>query len=253
MKRILLIFCILTGLFDSHAQGTEAGPGEIFENAVRSLSLNNARMQMTMKTTDQKGNSKIRELQSTFASVDDTKQVMIEITAPDNLKGTKVLSTHRPDEQGVVQLYMPSTGKTRKFRANRRNLERMGNNIPIGHFTTNSYAGYKAISIGKEQLDGTECHKIHLRPEGEENTYGIAFVTVENKQLVRIEQYDQNAQITGLTELSEYQATNVPGNKLYPRQINIRKTNSSESTEITITGINPIPNPEELNFKMPEN
>lgn len=252
MRNILLIFLILTGFLCTDAQEEEASPKEIFENAVRHLSINNARLLMNMETTDQKGNSKTRELHAFFADTDETKQVLIEITAPDNLKGTKVLSTRHPDGPGIIQVYMPSTGKTRKFRANNRNINRIGNKIPIGHFSTNSYSGYKAISIGQEQINGMACHKIHLRPE-EENTYGIAYVTLKGEQLIRIEQYDQNARMTGFTELSEYRSTNLPGNKFYPRQINIRETNTNEKTEITIKEIKPLTDPKKLDFKMPEN
>jgi len=252
MRNILLIFVILTRFFCASAQEEESSPKEIFENAVGHLTINNARLLMNMETIDQKGNSKTRELRASFAGIDETKQVMIEITAPDNLKGTKVLSTRHPDGPGIIQVYMPSTGKTRKFRANSRNINRIGNKIPIGHFSTSSYSGFKAISIGKAQIDGMECHKIHLRPE-EENTYGIAYVTVDGEQLLRVEQYDQNAQMTGLTELSEYRSTNLPGNKPYPRKINIRETNTDEKTEIRITDIKSLTDPEELDFKMPEN
>ncbi|MGM0376105.1 MAG: outer membrane lipoprotein-sorting protein [Bacteroidota bacterium] len=252
MRSILLIFFILAGLCRTEAQEEEASPKEIFENAVRHLSISDARLLMNMETTDQKGNSKTRELHASFAGIDETKKVMIEITAPDNLKGTKVLSTRQQEGSGIIQVYMPSTGKTRKFRANNRNMSRLGNKIPAGHFNTSSYTRYKAISIGKEQIKGVACHKIHLRPE-EENTYGIAYVTVKGEQLIKVEQYDQNARMTGLTELSEYRSTNLPGNKFYPRKIKIRETETDEKTEITITDIKSITDPEELDFKMPGN
>ncbi|MFO7999981.1 MAG: outer membrane lipoprotein-sorting protein [Marinilabilia sp.] len=234
MKKYMTLFsCFLLGLITSAGAQNGTDAGQIFEESVKNLSLKNVRGALDLQTTDEKGNKKNRELSVIFAEFGPQKKVMIEITAPENVKGTRILATDFPDKEGIIQVYMPASGKIQKYRATKSNLKRVGKNIPVNHFSNAKYSEYEAEMMGQEIYNDIECYKIHLQVPGE-TEHRIAFVSKEKEQLLRMEEYDEQNELIAFTELSEYFETDIPDHKYYPRKVHIKDIKSGKVSEMTM-------------------
>ncbi len=80
-------------------------------------------MNLDLETFGGKGESKSKSLIVSFAEFDQKKKVMIEFVAPENVSGTKILTTDYPNKKGIIEIYMPATGKIQRIRANWCNLK----------------------------------------------------------------------------------------------------------------------------------
>lgn len=234
--KITFFFVCIFGLLGAKVN-SQGNAGEIIENAVKNLALKNVRLDLDVETFDGKGNSKSRELNVSFALFDDLKKVLIEIMAPENVRGTRILTTDYPDKKGIIQVYMPSTGKIRKFRANNRRLKMVGSEIPINHFSAAAYADYEISVAETVTVDDIECYKIKLNSP-DKNEFLIVYIRCDGEQLFRVESYDSPGGLTGVTELSEYFRIDVPGaGNFYPGQVCVKNLKNGKASNMKIREI----------------
>lgn len=248
MKIVFFFGCML-GLLTADVSG-QVDPGEIIENAVKKMALRDVRLDLEVETFDGKGNSKSRELNVSFALFDDLKKVLIEIMAPENVRGTRILTTDYPDKKGIIQVYMPSTGKIRKFRANNRRLKMAGSEIPINHFSVAAYADYEISVAETVTVDGVEYHKIKMNSP-DENEFLIVYIRCDGEQLFRVESYDSQGLLTGVTELSDYFRIDVPGaGNFYPRQVCVKNLKNGKASNMIIREIVPLNGVKKTDFEL---
>lgn len=248
MRITILLFC-LSGLIATGVEG-QGSARDILENAVKKLTLKDIHLNLEVETSDGKGNSKLRTMDVSFALFDDLKKVLVEITAPENIRGTRILATDYPDKKGIIEVYMPSTGKTRKFRSSNRKLKMIGSEIPINHFSGTAYAGYE-ISVAETVIvDGDKCHKIKLNSP-DETEFLIVYIRYDGEQLFRIESYDSLGDLTGVTELSDYFRIDVPGaGDFYPRLVSVKNLKNGKASNMEIKGIVPLEEIRKTDFEL---
>lgn len=233
-KVVLLISSILVVLNIIAGNNIEAK--KLFENSKQKLSLKNVHLVFDLETFDGKGNSKTKALSVSFGEFEQLKKVMVEFIAPENIKGTKILTTDYPDKQGIIEIYMPSTGKIQKIRANQHNLKIMGSEIPINQFSTTIDPDCNFTLLGKESIDGLNCHKIKMQKINEKG-YEIAFVSVEKEYLLRIEKYDEQNKLVNQIKLSDYIEEPNVNNKVYPKIINVKNYKTGKSSNMKVRNV----------------
>ncbi len=248
MKRLILLLSFLIP-FSLYSRGSDnAEAKRLIETSQQKLSLKNVQLNFDLQTTGKRGESKFKTLDVSFADFQNQKKVMIEFQAPENVKGTKILSTKYPDKKGIIEIYMPSTGKVQKLRAGRNNLKIMGSEIPITRFSEILDANFNYTLMGKETINGTECHKIKL--EGNENDgYGIAFVSVKKEQLLKVERYDKQNRLINLIELEDYMKVDNAG-YVYPKQIVVKNLQTGESSSMKILSFKHVDKVKTEDFKL---
>lgn len=225
---------------------------EFFENSKQKLSLKNVCLDLDLEILDKKGNIKSKSLSVAFGEFNQEKKVMIEITAPDEVKGTKILTTNYLDKKGIIEIYMPATGKIQKFRANNRNLKLMGSEIPITQFSSIVESDYSFSLLGNTNLNGISCHKIKvLKPD--EDEYAIAFVSVKEEYLLRVEKYDSKDQLQSLTELSDYMKVNNSNGKFYPKLIRVSNSKSGKSSKMKVRSLEYVQKMNDADFQIISN
>jgi hypothetical protein len=133
MKSILSFIIAMT-IFLSLSANDKSEAKRLIESAQNKLQLKNIHLNMELETFDNKGEGKFKNLLVSFAEFENEKKVLIEFLAPEKVSGTKILTTKPNDKKGIIEIYMPSTGKIQKIRANQRNLKIMGSEIPIAQF-----------------------------------------------------------------------------------------------------------------------
>jgi hypothetical protein len=233
MKKTIAFGVLFTILLNSVTASNTVEARQLFFASKAKLALKNVHLILDLKTFDGRGNSKAKSLDIAFAEFNKEKKILIKITAPDNVKGTKILTTDSPDKKGIVEIYMPATGKIQKIRASKRNLRIMGSEIPLAQFSNVVEAGFKFSLLGKDDLNGTLCYKIKLEsPDAGE--YGIAFVSVKDENLLRLEQYDSRQVMITLTKFSEYAEVSNTSGKYYPRFISVKNLKTGECSDMKI-------------------
>jgi hypothetical protein len=222
---------------------------KLFENSKQKLSLKNVSMDLDLEILDKKGNLKSKSLSVAFAEFNQEKKVMIEITAPEKVKGTKILTTNYLDKKGIIEIYMPATGKIQKFRANNRNLKLMGSEIPITQFSSIVDSDYSFSLLENSELSGIICHKIRV-DKPDDNEYGIAYISVKDGYLLRVEKYDSKDQLQSLTELSDYIKVKNSEGKFYPKLIQVSNFKSGKSSNMKVRSLKYIQNVNTANFQI---
>jgi hypothetical protein len=236
MKKIILIISLfLPAVYTIASDNAEAK--RLMEHSQKILSLKNVHLEFNMETIEKRGRSKSKTLSVSFAEFGQEKKVMIKFESPENVKGTKILTTDYPDKKGIIEIYMPSTDKIQKIKANRNNMKIMGNKIPIIQFNKIIEADFHYSMLDRKILDGTECHKIKV--EGSENSgdYGIAYISVKDEQLQCIERYDGKNNLISLTNLSDYMEVDGANSIFYPKKITSTNIKTGESSNMEVYSV----------------
>lgn len=216
--------------------GNNTDAQKVFENSKNKLSLKNIHLVFDLESFDGKGNSKTKALSVSFAEFGPEKKVMVEIIAPQDIKGTKILTTDYPDKQGLIEIYMPSTGKIQKIKANQHNLKIMGSEIPIDQFSSTIGSDNQFTLLGKAPSDGVKCHKIKIQKHNKKG-YEIAFVSIDKEYLLRIEKYDEQNKMINLIKLCEYIEKSLSTQKVYPKEISVKNFKTGKSSNMKIRNI----------------
>lgn len=246
MKKIVTFFSAMIIVFGIWAKDKPEAK-RLIESAQNKLQLKNINLNMELETFDKRGERKFKNLLVSFAEFDKEKKVLIEFLAPEKVSGTKILTTKIQGEKGIIEIYMPSTGRIQKIRANQRNLKIMGSEIPIGQFGKIVDGDLSYTLLEKETLNGLECHKVKIEEQGSKE-YRIVFISTENEYLLRVEKYGAQNKLVNLTELSDYMEIGNSASKVYPKNIYVKNLKSGKSSNMKLINVNIISNAEIKDF-----
>ena len=247
-RQKLVLFALLTSLISATAKDN-ADAKQLFENSAQKLSIKNVHLVLDMETSDGKGNRKTKTLGVSFAEFDQAKKTLIEFLAPENVKGTKILTNDYKNKKGIIEIYMPATGKVQKIRANQRNMRILGSEIPIDQFRAVVEDGLNYTLTGEEKINGINCYRIKMQ-KTDEKGYEVAFISVEKEQLLKIEQYDNQNRMTGMTELSDYMEVNNSEHKFYPKKICVKNLKNKKISVMEIKQVNFLKNADIRDFQL---
>lgn len=235
MKKIITFFSAITITLSLWASDKPEAE-RLIESAQNKLQLKNIHLNMELETTDKKGNLKSKNLLISFAEFDKEKKVLIEFLAPGKVSGTKILTTKSPDKKGIIEIYMPSTGKIQKIKANQRNLRIMGSEIPIGQFGKIVEGDLNYTLLEKETVNGQMCQKIKVKEMGSKE-HRIIFVSIENEYLLRVEKYGAQNKLVSFTVLSDYMEIGNSALKVYPKNIYVKSLKSGKSSNMKLINV----------------
>lgn len=232
MKKIFFILGLLIAV-NSVVANDNVKAKDLFESSKQKLSLKNVHLVLDLETMDKKGNTKSKVLSVSFGEFNQEKKVMVEIMAPEKVKGTKILTTNYLNKKGIIEIYMPASGKIQKFRASNRNLKLMGSEIPIAQFSSVVEEDYTFTLLADKEINATLCHRIKVQ-KPQEKEYRIAFISVDKEYLLRVEKYDSKDKMLSLTEMLDYIDVDNSNNKVYPKEINVKNLKSGKSSKMKI-------------------
>ncbi|MGQ1946953.1 outer membrane lipoprotein-sorting protein [Geofilum sp. OHC36d9] len=238
MSIIILFVCLMGIINPSNAE--KKNTATALESAVKKLALNDVQAQMTLEITDAGGNNILRKLNVSFARFEGTRKVMIEITGPEDLQGTRILTTHfsNNSQKSTIEVYLPSTGKIKKFRANNHCLKIPGCEIPMNHFSSSAFDGYIISEEEKDTLNGREVQKIKLQLPGNPGCM-VVYLDVRAELLYQVRSYDSNGILTSNTEFTDYRH---PGSfekgTYFPYKMNVYNPVSGQRSNLTIKKLN---------------
>jgi hypothetical protein len=236
MKSILSFISAMTIIF-SLLVNDKPEAKRLIESAQNKLQLKNIHLNMELETFNSKGERKSKNLLVSFAEFDKEKKVLIEFLAPEKVLGTKILTTKPKDKKGIIEIYMPSTGKIQKIRANQRNLKIMGSEIPIAQFGKIVEGVLTYTLLEKETINGIECQKVKVEEQGSKE-HRVVFISTLKEYLLRVEKYSAQNKLVNFTELSDYMEIDNSDSKVYPKKIHVKNLKSGKSSNMKLINVN---------------
>lgn len=250
MKKTLIIALSCFLIFSNSFAKSGIDAKQIFKNSKRDISLINVHLLMDVKTLDKKGNEKFKSLEVSFAEFNEQKKVLISIIAPKDMSGMKILSTDYLNKKGIIEIYMPSTGKIQKIRAGQHNTRILESGIPINIFRSLVDNNLKYSLIGEETINGKLCYKIRIGNPDKDKEYKIACVSKKENHLLRMEEFDSHNKIISSTLMSDYNIVSNPKKLIYPKEIKIKNFKTGKSSIVKISKASYLNNAKIDDFKL---
>lgn len=221
----------------------------IFTKAMDQLLTVNMEMSMEVTETDTKGRSKEKSfdiLMAKFGEVEKTRMIMQK---PEQAKGITIIVTHFPDETGIIEVFTPANGKTRKMKATPENMARVGSNFTLSNFASTDLNELIWQPIEKQDLDGRSCYQLSVSAPTDSTGYNAEFLVEENSlRILQVLIFDDKENQTSITKLSEFQSIDGLKNKFQPMLILSDDMESKKHTRMEVLSISPRSDLQENDF-----
>ena len=230
---------ILLSLFSLPSPGQDDGK-MILEKAIDKLLTMNVEMSMEVTETDTKGRVKEKSFDVLMAKFGDVEKTRMIMQKPDRAKGITIVFTHLQDEAGIIEVYTPANGKTRKMKATPQNMARVGSNFSLSNYATADYDEINCELLGKQQIDSMSCYQLEVMEQSDSIDFKAEFSVEENTfHIVRIISYDGDGKQTRITKLSDFQPISGTKNKIQPMLIMAEDIMGNKHTRMQVLNISP--------------
>lgn len=241
MPKYKLLFLLIT--FSLPAIGQET-PEAIFKKATDQLLVQDMELSIDIKETLR--NKRVKEksfdvLIGKFGTVEKTK---MHIQKPQRAKGVTIVVTQNPAETGIIEIFTPANGKTRKLKATPRNLALVGASSPMSNYTSKNQAELSFTDMGKREINTKTCYMMSVKEKNAGSDKSKAeFLIEENTfHIIQIISYNEKGNKSSITKLSDFQSINGVKNKIQPMLISSKSLEENKSTEIKVLNVKPRPN-----------
>jgi outer membrane lipoprotein-sorting protein len=237
----------------THPGMAQDDPKAIFTRAVDQLMTSQMGLSMDIVITDEKGRVKEKAydiLMAQFGEVEKTRMVMQK---PERAKGITMVITNVPDQTGVIEVYTPANGKTRKMKATPENMARAGSNFILSSYTSYDSDELSFTLAEMQEVDGKRCYTLHLMNSQSSGGKKAEFLVEESTyHIVRILFFDDDGNNTTTTTLSDYQAIEGLKGKIQPMLIETDDKKEHTRTRMQIVQVASRPDLKEEDFTIQE-
>jgi hypothetical protein len=225
---------------------------EIFTQASDQLLSENMELVLEMNITDKKGRVKEKGYEVLIARFGDVEKTKMSFQKPIQAKGTTVIFTHKPDETGLIEVFTPSNGKTRKIEATPENMKMVGSEAQITNVTTQDPDDLEFIMLPVQDLEGKRCYKIDVKDkDATDEARGELLIEIDTHRIVQITVYNSEGVKTSFVKLSDFQPVEGYPKKMQPMMIVTDDFETQKLTEIRILKVTSRPNLSEEDFQLP--
>ncbi|ASB49954.1 outer membrane lipoprotein-sorting protein [Alkalitalea saponilacus] len=236
-----IMFCNFWGL---HSQT----PNELFRQSLDKIARQNIHLEVELKSTDRRGNSRIREMEVFTSNIDDVRYVKVELLSPDEVKGVKIVTSGSEENHGVVEIFMPATGRVQRLRTY-DNPTVMGSEIPLDQLNFDAYRNYKFSMEGSEMINSVEHHKLKLESPDEGGWFYV-WISTDEVLLNRIERFNANGIKSMETEISGYKEVEQQNGVLFPSKIKTSNHQTNEQSVMRIRSVQRILHPAKEDYTL---
>ncbi|NOR33577.1 MAG: outer membrane lipoprotein-sorting protein [Bacteroidales bacterium] len=223
----------------------------ILKKAMDQLLTMNVEMSMEITETDTKGRVKEKGYDILMAKFGDVEKTRMIMQKPDRAKGITIVLTNLPDEVGIIEVYTPANGKTRKMKATPQNMSRVGSNFSLSNFASADYDAISCKLLGKKQIDSLSCYQLEVKEQSDSIIFKAEFMVEENTfHIVQIISYDEDGKQANITKLSDFQPINGTKNKIQPMLIMAEDIAGNKHTRIQVLNIFPRTDLKEEDFSI---
>jgi hypothetical protein len=225
---------------------------DIFTDATDQLLTGNMELSLNVSITDKKGRVKEKGYEVLIARFGDVEKTKMSFQKPIQAKGTTVIFTHKPDETGLIEVFTPSNGKTRKIEATPENMKMVGSEAQITNVTTQDPDDLEFIMLPVQDLEGKRCYTIDVKDkEATDEARGELLIEIDTHRIVQITVYNDEGVKTSFVKLSDFQPVEGYPKKMQPMMIVTDDFETQKLTEIRILKVTSRPNLSEEDFQLP--
>ena len=212
----------------------------IFTKAMDQLLTVNMEMSMEVTETDIKGRVKEKSFDILMAKFGELEKTRMTMQKPERAKGVTIIVTHLPDETGIVEVFTPANGKTRKMKATPENMARVGSNFSLSNFASIDLDDLIWKPLGKQEVDGRSCYQVAVTAPSDSTGYNAEFLVEESTfHIVQVLLFDENGNQTSSAILSDYQPVAGLKDKIQPMLILAEDMESNKHTRMEVVNISP--------------
>ncbi len=233
-KFIKITFLVLITYLPLKAQNAPA----IFKKATSQLLMTD--MELIIEVNEIKKNGRVTEkrFQVLIGTFDNEEKIKTKILKPERAKGIAIVLTKYPDKIGLIEIFTPANGKTRKMKATQKNIELVGSGALISNYISRNQAELNIRYIEKLQIDDKSYHKIEVKDKiNNENKKEEFLIEEQTLHISLITTYDSNAKKESITKLSDFKKL---GDKIHPKKISTEDIKNKNTTQIKVLDIKSI-------------
>jgi hypothetical protein len=225
---------------------------EIFTRATGQMLTQSMEIVMEMNITDKKGRTKEKGYEILMASLGDVEKTKMSFQKPVQAKGTTVIITKHPGETGLIEVYTPANGKTRKLKATPDNMDMVGSEAQITSMTARDPDELAFLFLPPQEVDGKSCYTIVVKDKDfKDQARGELAIEMDSYRIVQIAVFDMYGKQTSLVKLSDFQAVEGAGKKIQPRRIITEDLKTQKITDMRILKVASRTDLSEEDFKLP--
>jgi len=243
---------ILLSVFSLPSMGQDDA-NMILKKAIDKLLTMNIEMSIDVEETDTKGRVKEKSYDILMAKFGEVEKTRMTMQKPDRAKGITIVFTHLPDELGIIEVYTPANGKTRKMKATPQNMARVGSNFTLSKYASADYDEISCKLLGKQQIDSMSCYQLEVIEQSDSIVFKAEFMVEESTfHIVQIVSYDEDGNQASITRLSDFQPINGAKNKIQPMLILAEDIERNMHTRMQVLNISPRTDLNEEDFSIQE-
>ena len=225
---------------------------KIFTRATDQLLTENMELAMEMDVKDKKGRVKEKGYEILMASFGDVDKTKMSWLKPVQAKGTTVIFTERPGETGLIEVYTPSNGKTRKLKASSDNKDRIGSEAMFTSITAQDPDELAFMFLPPQEVEGKSCYTVVVKDKDfKDQARGELMIEMDTYRIVQISVFDMYGKQTGFVKLSDFQSIDGSGKKIYPMHIIFEDLEGQKTTDMRVLKIASRTDLSEEDFKLP--
>jgi hypothetical protein len=225
---------------------------EIFNRATGQMLTENMEIVLEMKITDKKGRTKEKGYEILMASLGDVEKTKMSFQKPEQAKGTTVIITKRPGETGLIEVYTPANGKTRKLKATPDNMDMVGSEAQITSMTARDPDELAFMFLPPQEVEGKNCYTVVVKDKDfKDQARGELAVEMDTYRIVQISVFDMYGKQTSLVKLSDYQSVQGAEKKIQPRRIITEDLKNKKTTDMRVLKVASRTDLSEEDFKLP--
>jgi len=225
---------------------------EIFTRATDQMLTENMEIALEMDITDKKGRTKVKGYEILMGRVGDAEKTKMSFQKPEQAKGTTVIITKHPGETGLIEVYTPANGKTRKLKATPDNMDMVGSEAQITSMTARDPDELVFLFLPPREIDGKNCYTVVVKDkEFKDQARGELAIEMDSYRIVQISVFDMYGKQTSLVKLSDFQAVPGAAQKIQPRHIITEDLKNQKITDMRVLKVASRTNLSEADFKLP--
>ncbi len=235
--KIICAFILFQFLTSEFVHGQKSAQ-EIFEKAKDQVLSKNFEMGMDITTTDKKGRVKEKTIRVLMAKIDDIDKTKVSWMKPERAKGTTVVITGSDEDKGIIEVYTPSNGKTRKMKASSANMKMIGSEFSMSNFNSEDSESLNYALLKEEVINNRTCYLIKVTSEtAKAESRGQLWIEKSSFKIIQIKVFNAGGKNTRLVKLDNYQSVNETENKIQAMHIINEDYENKKTTEMHVTEI----------------
>ncbi len=244
---IFILYFLIIAISTSAQNNNEAKQWVL--DCKNNMSLKNMKASVDINVTDKKGHSSFKSMNLTFGNYSDVKKILIELTAPENIKGMKISLFDTSLDKNEVQIYLPSSGKVRTLNVKAKRFKIPGSEFSLDYFKSAIESG-TTFSLKEDVVFNNQKCKTVLIKHNDIDDYELLYISQNTKELLKINSFNSKNEKEYEALFSDYKNIEGSDSNIFPGKIAVTNLLTNQNSVLTVKNIESVPNPDRSLFDL---